>query len=151
MKFISKGLTISQFSFKRIYSCIIFILSKVESISSQIVDKVKAALDTAIGILNDKDGWKVTFCHNGSSCQYNPSCSSTSSYSSSLLPSQLIPNDKQDWKLILQIKALFLIFSRTLLLIIVVVVFIPTRVLPRLRRRKMGPRSKAKRTQRGER
>merc|ERR1712112_479782 len=25
----------------------------------QIVDKVKAALDTAVGILNDKDGWKV--------------------------------------------------------------------------------------------
>merc|ERR1712233_153051 len=25
----------------------------------QIVDKVKAALDTAVGILNDKEGWKV--------------------------------------------------------------------------------------------
>ena len=25
----------------------------------QIVDKVKAALDTAVGILSDKDGWKV--------------------------------------------------------------------------------------------
>ena len=29
------------------------------SFLSQIVDKVKAALDTAVGILNDKDGWKV--------------------------------------------------------------------------------------------
>ena len=27
----------------------------------QIVDKVKAALETAVGILNDKDGWKVDF------------------------------------------------------------------------------------------
>merc|ERR1712130_298591 len=25
----------------------------------QIVDKVKAALDTAVGILNDREGWKV--------------------------------------------------------------------------------------------
>merc|ERR1712013_677242 len=33
-------------------------LTMAES-DQQIVDKVKAALDTAIGILNDKDGWKV--------------------------------------------------------------------------------------------
>merc|ERR1711971_1095282 len=35
------------------------ILSTMAESDQQIVDKVKAALDTAIGILNDKDGWKV--------------------------------------------------------------------------------------------
>ena len=33
----------------------------INLVSSQIVDKVKAALDTAVGILNDKDGWKVNW------------------------------------------------------------------------------------------
>ena len=37
----------------------LFMKKKSSRFLSQIVDKVKAALDTAVGILNDKEGWKV--------------------------------------------------------------------------------------------
>merc|ERR1712165_508083 len=50
---------LSQFIFHKLESSQAIKQSTMAESDQQIVDKVKAALDTAIGILNDKDGWKV--------------------------------------------------------------------------------------------